>query len=102
MFESSIPTTPSLTAGRRRLAISDLRKNTMTPSSYGVPSTPAFYIIFCVATVLVLKEVNSIVWEPYMVSRHMNSPAQVRDGTLLRLPQGRTVPRRAESGVLSR
>lgn len=64
-------------AGRRCLAISDLRKNTMAPSSYGVPSTPAFYILFCVATVLVLKEVNSIVWEPYMVSRHTNSPARV-------------------------
>jgi hypothetical protein len=99
MFESSIPTT---TAGRRRPSISNPRKNTMAPSSYGVPSTPAFYILFCVATVLVLKEVNSIVWEPYMVSKHMNSSVRVRDGTLLRLPQGRTVPRRTESGVLQR
>ena len=38
------------------------------------PSTPALYILFCVAIVLVLKEVNSIVWEPYMVSRHSTVP----------------------------
>jgi len=88
MLEISIPTTPSLTAGRRYPSLSNLRENTMAPSSYGVPSTPAFYILFCVAVVLVLKEVNSVVWEPYMVSRHINSFARVSNGTLLRLPQG--------------
>jgi len=93
---------PSLTAGRRRPAISDLRKNNMAPSSYGVPSTPAFYILFCITTVLVLKEVNGVVREPYMVSRLISNSAQVRDGILLRLSQGRTVPRRTEPGVLSR
>ena len=65
--------------------ISDRRKNNMSPSSYGVPSTPAFYILFCVATVLVLKEVNSTVWEPYMVSRHINNSVRVQDGASLRL-----------------
>ncbi|KAG8826024.1 glucosyltransferase [Serendipita sp. 401] len=29
-------------------------------------SSPLFYVAFCAATVLVLKEVNSVVWEPYM------------------------------------
>ena len=78
--QSSIPTTPPLTADHRcPSSLSDTRGNTMTPS------TPAFYILFCVAIVLVLKEVNSVVWEPYMVSRHLNSSARVCDGTLLRL-----------------
>lgn len=29
-------------------------------------TSPLFYVVYCVATVLVLKEVNSIVWDPYM------------------------------------
>ncbi|KAG8810941.1 glucosyltransferase, partial [Serendipita sp. 399] len=29
-------------------------------------SSPLFYVAYCAATVLVLKEVNSVVWEPYM------------------------------------
>lgn len=69
----------------RRASTSEPSKNNMPPSSHRVPSTPAFYILFCVATVLVLKEVNSIVWEPYMVSRPMSNPVRIRDGTLLRL-----------------
>ena len=69
--QSSIPTTPPSHRSSSLTSLSDLRGNTMTPS------TPAFYILFCVAIVLVLKEVNSIVWEPYMVSRHLNNSAQV-------------------------
>lgn len=32
------------------------------------PSSPLFYVAYCVATVLVLKEVNSVVWDAYMVT----------------------------------
>ncbi|PVF95067.1 hypothetical protein CPB86DRAFT_739413 [Serendipita vermifera] len=30
------------------------------------PSSPLFYVLYCAVIVLVLKEVNSIVWDPYM------------------------------------
>lgn len=66
------------------------------------PSTPALYILFCVAIVLVLKEVNSIVWEPYMVSRHSTVPLKYEAVPYFAFSQGRTVPRRTEPGVLSR
>jgi hypothetical protein len=32
------------------------------------PSSPLFYVVYSVVIVLVLKEVNSVVWDPYMVS----------------------------------